>query len=324
MATSGISNYTVPASEIITEALELLGVLGEGEDPTSDQTTSSLRTLNMMTKAWQADGLNLFSVLTRRFPLVPGKGAYNLSSTTYQSTVSALTDPGPDGFVHLSDPDNLIFPGEQDEYLDWTITLENGSSSPISLSFFFLGALVIQVTDGLTGAVAGPYGVLTPPGETPPVRASTEEASRPLSILEAYYKVDGQPRVPLDIISRQEFGDLPYTNTLGTPSQVYYDPQRVNGTVNVWPTGEAGVSGHLEIVHQKNSDTMVSADLSADYPQEWLMPLAYNLAKFLAPKYGTPQMDYSRILQQARELYQTVRDSDTEFGTSVYLQPGRD
>lgn len=55
MAFTTTANHSQTATDIITEALELLGVLAEGESPGTDQTTSSLRTLNNMIKLWSAD-----------------------------------------------------------------------------------------------------------------------------------------------------------------------------------------------------------------------------------------------------------------------------
>lgn len=55
MAFTTVTDFSVSAADIITEALEQLGILGEGESPNSDQITSSLRTLNMMVKLWGAD-----------------------------------------------------------------------------------------------------------------------------------------------------------------------------------------------------------------------------------------------------------------------------
>jgi len=54
MATSGSIDFATTRDDIITEALEQLGVLGEGESPSAAQLTSCSRTLNMMLKAWQA------------------------------------------------------------------------------------------------------------------------------------------------------------------------------------------------------------------------------------------------------------------------------
>lgn len=55
MAFTTTSAHDQTATDIITEALEILGVLAEGEAPSTDQTTSSLRTLNNLIKLWSAD-----------------------------------------------------------------------------------------------------------------------------------------------------------------------------------------------------------------------------------------------------------------------------
>lgn len=105
MATSGTISFTVNRDEIITEALELLAVLGEGETPTEDQLTSSSRTLNMMIKNWQAEGLNLFSVRRQYLFLDKGRKEYPLGClggstsndkekvrSTYQFNKDVLTE----------------------------------------------------------------------------------------------------------------------------------------------------------------------------------------------------------------------------------------
>ncbi len=52
MATSGSTNFNVTAGDIIEEALGLIGVHAIGEPLDSSETSSDLRTLNMMLKAW--------------------------------------------------------------------------------------------------------------------------------------------------------------------------------------------------------------------------------------------------------------------------------
>jgi hypothetical protein len=62
MAVSASIDFAATRDDIITEALEQLGVLGEGESPSANQLTSSSRTLNMMLKSWQATETNLFAI----------------------------------------------------------------------------------------------------------------------------------------------------------------------------------------------------------------------------------------------------------------------
>ena len=102
MATSGSIDFIVTRDDIITEALELLGVLGEGETPNSDQLSSSARTLNMMVKTWQADGLNLFAVERQYLFTEKTVEEYSLSSSTtrqytktfVETTTSAASSSG--------------------------------------------------------------------------------------------------------------------------------------------------------------------------------------------------------------------------------------
>jgi len=60
MATSASANFNLTRDDLITEALQLCGAIGDDETPTTAQLTSCSRTLNMVVKAWQADGLQMF------------------------------------------------------------------------------------------------------------------------------------------------------------------------------------------------------------------------------------------------------------------------
>ena len=150
---------------------------------------------------------------------------------------------------------------------------------------------------------------------------STDAAERPMLILEGYYQVFGSANeIPLDLISRRDYFTLSTRSSRGITNQLYYDPQIGIGELNIWPTVNDEKDYILLLVQRTLSDFDNSLD-NPDYPQEWYQPLSVNLAKHLAPKYGIPQMDYARILQQARELYDMARDFDTEIYTSLYIKP---
>lgn len=57
MTTSGTINSTMLASEVIAAAMQDLGVLSAGENPTGEETVLGLRALNWMLKSWQSRGL---------------------------------------------------------------------------------------------------------------------------------------------------------------------------------------------------------------------------------------------------------------------------
>jgi hypothetical protein len=61
MATSSSTNFAVTRDDIIKGALRLCGALGLGETPSADQVTEASESLNMLVKAWQADGMALWA-----------------------------------------------------------------------------------------------------------------------------------------------------------------------------------------------------------------------------------------------------------------------
>lgn len=80
MATSGSYDYSQNRDDIIKRALRLLGVLAQGENPTTDQVTEAAIALNGLVKAWQADGMPLWSIKQLTVPLVADTREYTLST----------------------------------------------------------------------------------------------------------------------------------------------------------------------------------------------------------------------------------------------------
>lgn len=78
---------TITKEAVIKKALEIIGVLGEGEDPNVDQIDSSAVLFDMLVSAWQTEGINIWAVDEVEVPLVVDQRSYTL---------------GPDGDVDLS------------------------------------------------------------------------------------------------------------------------------------------------------------------------------------------------------------------------------
>ena len=64
MATSGLTDGSMTALEIVTAAMEELGVLSSGGIPTAEEGETGKRRLNWMLKSWQGRGTNLFRETT--------------------------------------------------------------------------------------------------------------------------------------------------------------------------------------------------------------------------------------------------------------------
>jgi len=80
MPTSGTTDFSVTRDDIIKRALRILGVVAQGETPTTDQVTEASYALNTLVKAWQADGMPLWAIKEQTIPLVAGQAVYTLQS----------------------------------------------------------------------------------------------------------------------------------------------------------------------------------------------------------------------------------------------------
>lgn len=78
MATSNSTNFTVTRDQIISGALRLCGALALGETATADQVSEASEALNMLVKAWEADGMALWAVKEYSLALTAGTNAYNM------------------------------------------------------------------------------------------------------------------------------------------------------------------------------------------------------------------------------------------------------
>jgi hypothetical protein len=77
--TSGLINsVTVPASEMIQDALQDLRVIQDGASPTTGDTTDAIRKINFLLKKWATKGLMLWTLDTLIIPMGATKSFYTV------------------------------------------------------------------------------------------------------------------------------------------------------------------------------------------------------------------------------------------------------
>lgn len=309
MATSGSINYTVTRDDIITEALSICGVLAEGDTPNSDTLTNCARTLNMLVKSWQVEGLNLWAMTTGYLFLEASKQVYTLGSsgdhftssygsavTNAAATSGATTVSVSNAATFILDTDYIGIELDTANTIQWTQA--NGISGDN-----------ITITDALTDDVAS--------GNT--IYYYSTKANRPLQILECVTRNNSGTDSDVDIITRAEYHSLSSKSSGGGGvSEVYYDPQVSAGKLYVWPTA----TDEKDILVMKMERTLEDFDAAtddADFPQEWYLPLAYNLALLIAPKYGVVPEVFDRVEVQARYWKELSEGFDRE--PSVFFLP---
>jgi len=90
MATSGSTDFSVTRDDIIKRALRLIGVVAQGETPTTDQTTEAALALNGLVKAWQTDGMPLWALKTYSVPLTANTSSYRIGVSQTINTPKPL------------------------------------------------------------------------------------------------------------------------------------------------------------------------------------------------------------------------------------------
>jgi len=80
MAVSSSTDFSLTANQLIVSALELLGVKGEEEELTQVELERGLRWLNIMLKAWEADGTMAWTLTEGSLTLADSDGSYSFAS----------------------------------------------------------------------------------------------------------------------------------------------------------------------------------------------------------------------------------------------------
>ena len=324
MTTSGTSSYSVTAQEVITQSLELLGVLGEGEEPNTAQMTTGLKMLNMIFKNWQANGLNLFAVDTDLMFLeegqnthtyyVNGGGGTPILTRAIETTMLSALNSGQTAVQ--TDPKNVtrLIRGESVD----SFYFETDTSTDTNFTMGTVGISEV-LTDGAFTLSSSLSSNLVEDEKVWIARSNGTDS--PMKVLEAYLVRPDGSEIPVKQIPRSEYYSLTNKDSQGEPTQIYYERNNEVGTLRIWPTPNSQDGRFLRLRVQRYLDTFLDFDDTPDLPQEWFLPLVYNLAVYEAPKYGIPDGDFNRLERKALDLYNSCFDFDNESGTSLHFQP---
>ena len=94
MALSGSYDFALDRDAIITRALLMIGAVGAGQTPTAAEITDGGETLNLLLKAWQADGLQLFTLTN--ISLTPVLSQYKYTFGPSGDIDTGATGPRPE------------------------------------------------------------------------------------------------------------------------------------------------------------------------------------------------------------------------------------
>lgn len=320
MATSGSTDFTVTAQDIIEDALRLLNVIRQDQDVEPGDTDLLLRSLNRMVKSWQSQGIHLWKravTLTlflgkgdREISVGPNRShvatAYNLDFLVGEYAAGASQIILNNSAVAAVGEHILV---AQDDGVLHTTTISN-----------IVNPTTFDLTTPLSGAASD--------GNI--VYIHTGTGYKPFNILDAirstrFFEAPGfegfaQTDIPMFQMSYQEYFDQPNKSSEGTPVNYMYDRQIPDPVIYLWPA-PANTDYVVKLSVIKKIEDFDSVANTPDFPQEWEDTLVYNLAVRVAPAFGkASDPNFAQIKEIARETLISSLAFDSEQG-SLKLQP---
>lgn len=127
---------------------------------------------------------------------------------------------------------------------------------------------------------------------------------------------------PLTEWSRSQYLEMPTKFTQSIPTAFYFDAQRDNGVLYLWPTPSAATAATMtiEIDALRKIQDFNNTNDDPDLPQEWLQALTYGLAEQLALKYGVATDIRQEISARSLGYKAAINAWDTE-AASLFMQP---
>lgn len=146
----------------------------------------------------------------------------------------------------------------------------------------------------------------------------------PVRMLQAV-RVDANSstRIPVEIIADFNFNLLPSSSS-GVPIQLTYQPKVNLGVIKVWPTPDSYSASNVTIslTYIRPTEYMSASTDTVDVPEEWINAIIYNLAARLAPEWGIPLPDRSKLDDTAEKILQRALENGQE-DASWFFQPER-
>jgi hypothetical protein len=304
MAVSGINTFTVTRNEVIAATLRLLGVIGIGETPNTEDYSNCSQALNIMIKAWAKKGLPLWVTEYLQIPMVDGANPYPLGPTA--GYVYSVTSTGGTGYTAGT---WTAVGGTTGTAASGTYTVSSGAPDEFTILVPGTAYTTEPTSFTLSGAGSGATitGVIV--GVTNP---------RPLRIMEAFIRnPEGQDTTLLPI-SRQEYDILGVKTTSGIPNQYYYDDQLVNGNFYVYNVPSADGYTVYATIQRMFFDMTTGSD-NFDFPQEWFQALKWGLAAELLAEYGI-SLQMIPYYEGKAEKYITDCFDWSQEEASIYFQ----
>jgi len=311
MATSGSTSFTLSALKVIERAFAKIDVKVAEQPLQDDEQQDGIDSLNLMIKAWGAQGLHLWTKDEGVLFLDVGKTDYDLGPTgdeacqldDFLPTTTTSDEAALATVIEVVDTTGMVA-------LD-NVGIELDSSIRHWTTIFSVDSPTqITITIGIPTVAKSGSSVFT----------FTNLIQRPQRVLSCRRKrFDQDNEIPVLSWSRDQYFNQVNKLSRGTVVNCYYSPQLGNGRMYVWQTAD-NVNDLLRFTFERPMQDLLIGDDNLDMPNEWLEAVIYNLAFRLADDYNTPLAKADRIGAKAEIFLEDLLGWDEEM-ESLNLQP---
>lgn len=311
MATSGSNSYSINTRQIIERAFLKATIYRTNSSLPTEDYNNALEELNTLVKGWQSMGYNIWKDKRATLFLQKEQASYTLSSSGdhatesfVSTTLSADASSGAGtvdvtSITGISSGDNIGIV-KDDGYIFWTTVNGAPAGSTVTLTANLDG-------DAASGNVVYTY---------------TTKITKPLEIREVMLVQNSSNEVNLYRLQREQYFELANKTSEGSPSQYYYQRNRIDGTLYLW-TVPTDVTQYIQFTYQPYIDDFLVQANEPDFPIEWANPLIWNLALELCLTHGKTGEIYERVKENASYWLDMAKSNDNEngkltFGTNIW------
>lgn len=283
MATSGSTDFSMTKNDAIRTAFQLLTVYGMGRTISSEDMSFASIMLNMMLKAWEGQGIHLWTKTEGILFLQQYVNSYDLGNTarackrsdTITTQLNAAAISGATSITVVSttgmaatNPIGIVL---TDNSLFWTTIASVTDSTTLVINSALTGASssakMVYVYTSLMGKPLSLYDMRTVQGFDNGATSTEVE-------------------IPFELVPYSEYINLPVkSQNSNMPIEGMFNPNLNSTMLQIFPR-PIDCNYRLYFTYMRKIEDMDATGNTFDLPQEWFQAIVYQLAVRLARPYG--------------------------------------
>lgn len=308
------TSFNLNRNQLVTYALMLIGVVGAENTIASSDLQIGSDFLNMMVKNWEAEGNNLWARTEATLFLTKGQVTYQLgngaraASTFVETTLTTTITSGTNSLIVGSVTGMTV--GDILGIVDTT-----GSTQWTTIATLTPGTLTVTTVANITNGATATTNVYT----------YTSTITRPYAVTQCRYRTGTPGLTPptiydreLKLLAREDYYRLANKLSQGPTLEWYYDTQLTSSSLTVWPAPSVETD-RINFTFLRPLSDLVNSTDTADLPQEYLLPIVYNLGVIVAPLYGKGlKVKQEGIDVQAMTLLRSAKGFNVDTGPTQF------